>query len=109
MRAVVQPVEIRRPVTPFDLEAFRCLLVDMFERHRRENFARLDAEKVTVRRGRKYARFFHGSTIYCFVEMATGDILMPEGLKRPAKHARGNIHNADPLACCGPYGVAYLK
>ena len=38
----------------------------------------------------------------------SGDILRPEGLKKPAKHVRGNIFNEDPLECCGPYGVAYL-
>lgn len=100
----VQPVEVRRPVTDFDLEAFRCQLVDLFNR---ERMSMPDA--VTVKRGRKYVRIFHGTSIYCFIEKATGDILKPEGLKKPAKHPRGNIHNKDALACCGPYGVAYLK
>lgn len=50
----------------------------------------------------------HGSA-YCFIDTATGDIFKPDGFKRPAKHARGNIRSADPLACCGPHGVAYLR
>lgn len=105
----VQDVETQREVTPFDLEAFRCELVAMFERHRAERFPNLDPEPVTVKRGRRYTRIFHGSSVYCFIEMATGDILKAETWRKPAKHARGNLHNRDPLGCCGPYGVAYLR
>lgn len=104
-----QPVEVQRPVTDFELEAFRCQIVDLLERHRREHFPRLDREEVTVKRGRKYARLFHDTSIYCFVDMTTGDILKAETWKKPAKHPRGNIHNDNPLECCGPYGVAYLR
>ena len=105
----VQDIETQREVTAFDLEAFRCQLVDLFERHRKEHFPGLPSDPVTVKRGRRYARIFHGSGIYCFVEMATGDILKPETWRKAAKHARGNLHNREPLGCCGPYGVAYLK
>jgi hypothetical protein len=104
-----QDVEVIREVTPFDLEAFRCLLVDFLERHRAEHFPRLDPDPVTVKRGRKYSRIFKGSSIYCFVVMATGEILKPESWRKPAKHVRGSIHNKEPLKCCGPYGVAYLR
>ena len=39
-----------------------------------------------------------------------GDILKPASYKAPAKHARGNIFDADHGASAvGPYGVAYLK
>lgn len=107
--ATAQPVEVRRPVTDLELEIFRTQLAVMFEQHRAQHFPRLDAEKVVMRKGRKYARYYHGTTIYCFVELKTGDILMPESLKKAAKHPRGNIHNQNPLACCGPYGVAYMK
>jgi len=102
-------VETRREVTDFDLEAFRCRLVDMFERHRAAEFPNLDPEPVTVRKGRRYARFFQGTSCYCFVDLGTGEILKPETFKKPAKHARGSLHNQEPLVCCGPYGVAYLS
>ena len=105
----VQSIETQRLVTEFDLEAFRCQLVTFFEQHRAEHFVNLKPDPVTVRRGRKYTRLFKGSAVYCFIEMSTGDILKPEGLKKPAKHPRGNVHNAKPLKCCGPYGVAYLR
>jgi hypothetical protein len=105
----VQDVEEIREVTPFELEAFRCSLVNKLEQHRAEHFPRLPADPITVKRGRKYTRFFKGTSIYCFIVMATGEILMPATWKKPAKHARGSIHNAEPLKCCGPYGVAYLR
>jgi len=105
----VQDVEVIREVTAFDLEAFRCRLVDYLERHRQEHFPRLPAKPVTVKRGRKYTRLFSGGSVYCFIVMATGEILKPESWKKPAKHPRGSIHNEDPLKCCGPYGVAYIR
>ncbi len=105
----VQPVETTREVTPFDLETFRCQLVTFFEAHRAEHFPNLPAKPVTVKRGRKYTRLFNGGSVYCFVVMATGEILKPATFKAPAKHPRGSVHNADPLACCGPYGVAYMN
>jgi len=105
----VQDVEVLREVTAFDLEAFRCQLVDHLERHRLEHFPNLPAKPVTVRRGRKYTRLFQGSSVYCFIVMETGEILKPESWKKPAKHARGSIHNKEPLKCCGPYGVAYIR
>ena len=105
----VQDVETQRPVTGFDLESFRCQLVAFFEQHHVDHFPTLSRDPVTLRQGRKYTRFFKGTSIYCFVEMTTGDILKPASLKKVAKHSRGSIHNQDPLKCCGPYGVAYLR
>lgn len=66
-----------------------------------------------VRFGRKYARVFmeraEGSrSVYCFVDRKTGDVLKAASWKAPAKHARGNIYAADPLAGVGQYGAAYL-
>jgi hypothetical protein len=44
------------------------------------------------------------------VEIATGNILKPGGWKapEPKKIPRGNIFGLDPLAGCGPHGVAYV-
>ena len=64
--------------------------------------------------GRKYARVYRvdsrGATggVYCFVDRSNGDILKAASWKAPAKHARGNIYAADPLAGVGQYGAAYL-
>lgn len=108
-RAKLQTPEACREVTDFDLEAFRCRLVDMLTRHRDEHFPNLDVRPVTVTRGRKYAKVTAGGSVYCFVEMASGDIFKPADRNRPAKHVRGNIHNVDPIGCCGPYGIVYLR
>jgi hypothetical protein len=46
---------------------------------------------------------------WAFIENATGAILKPDGWKRPAKHARGNLHDPDPLRCIGRTGPTYLR
>ncbi len=61
-----------------------------------------------VRVVRKDANGSNGS-VFCFIEVATGDVLKAEGWKGPAKHARGNIYAADNgLDRVGPYGPEYL-
>ena len=63
--------------------------------------------------GKKFVRIVSvGSgnrSAYCFIEIATGNILKPDGWKGPAKGVRGNI--ADPDGSwgkgVGPYGAAY--
>lgn len=60
-----------------------------------------DAEKIrdcTVgyTYGKRYAKIIKAwggqTSVWGFVELATGEIFMAEGWKRPAKHARGSIH-----------------
>jgi hypothetical protein len=71
-----------------------------------------EVRKVEV--GRKYARVYRVNSrgakgsVYCFVDRSNGDILKSASWKAPAKHARGNIYAADPLAGVGLYGAAYL-
>lgn len=59
------------------------------------------------------------TSIYCFVALETftnkalgqvnmGDIMKAASTQAPAKHARGNVLTGD-LACCGQYGIAYLR
>ena len=48
--------------------------------------------------------------IYSFLDMTNGDILKPATYKAPAKHARGNIFDADyGLSRTTPYGPEYLR
>jgi len=68
-----------------------------------------------INKGSKYAKlvvdyYASGSgSAYCFVDLATGDLLKPDGWKKPAKGVRGNIFAANPLAGCTPYGMVYFK
>jgi hypothetical protein len=75
---------------------------------------------LSVEPGRRYARIViqdehdgvldaYSRSVYCFVDMTNGDVLKSESWKKPAKHARGNIFNENPVKGCGPYGAAYLK
>ena len=67
---------------------------------------------VEIQPGPKYVRIVKrdtGACAYCFIARENGDILKPASWKAPAKHARGNIYNANPLEGCGPHGVAYLR
>jgi len=68
---------------------------------------------VTVENGRD-------SSVYAFIclkdyttktlgQLKTGDIHKPATFKVAAKHARGNVFDADFGKCLTPYGPVYLK
>ncbi len=63
----------------------------------------------TIEWGRKYAKVVRGGSVYCFVVRSNGDIMKAANWRAPAKHARGNIRDADPLAGVTDYGAAYLR
>jgi hypothetical protein len=63
----------------------------------------------TIEWGRKYAKVMRDHGVYCFVVRSNGDIMKAANMRAPAKHARGNIRDTDPLAGIGPYGAAYLR
>lgn len=102
-----------RPVTPEDLDAWVAKVHEMRETHREAHFANLDPVPLEIMKGRKYARIVavHSNQrmCFCFVQLDTGDILKTATWKAPAKHARGNIFAADPLAGVTQYGAAYLR
>lgn len=68
---------------------------------------------VTKRAGAAVDGGYDHASAYCFVEIATGNILKPAGWKAPAKHARGNILKGDASnwwnGALGRYGAAYLR
>lgn len=84
-----------------------------------ENDARFEHVKfnsrVEVEGGRKYLRVVKrddcgGGSAWAFVDTTNGDVLKPASWKAPAKHARGNIYDAqNGLGSIGPYGPAYLR
>jgi hypothetical protein len=61
--------------------------------------------------GKKFLRIVKtdGSSrsAYAFIDVATGDVLKPDGWKRPAKGARGNIYTGD--AGVSAYGALYAR
>ncbi len=47
-------------------------------------------------------------SVYCFIEVATGDILKADSWKRPAKGRRGSVFSSDWASYgCTEYGAAY--
>jgi hypothetical protein len=100
-------------VTPEALEAFRAALQAMLAEHHALAKNVGAAPEIELQVGQKYARIVYitwgNGQAYGFVDLATGDLLKADGWKKPAKHKRGSIFNADPLGGCGPYGMAYLR
>lgn len=93
------PIELNRgdviEITTLNpaLEAFRALVEATLNG---AGYAR----KITIKAGKKYAKLIEekngrDTSVHSFVDLTTGDILKPASWKAPAKHARGNILNAD--------------
>lgn len=73
------------------------------------------AEKLSIERGPRYIRVVKGAvsgtsgrSVYVFIDTKNGDILKSASWKAPAKHARGNIFDANPLGAVTVYGGRYL-
>jgi len=74
-------------------------------------------ETLVMSFGSRYARIdrarksdLRPNSIHVFVDIKNGDVLKAASYKAPAKHARGNIFNADNgLGCMSAYGAAYLR
>jgi hypothetical protein len=80
--------------------------------HERKGY-KFSHDVLSVMPGKRYIRVVasHGGgrRVYCFVDKTNGDVLKAASWKAPAKHARGNIYAADPVAGCTEYGGAYLR
>lgn len=86
-----------------------------------KNFKSLTAPTISVMHGQRYVRIVTSDnfnvaaggrvsrSVWGFVDMINGDILKAAGWKAPAKHARGNIFNENPMAGCNEYGPNYLR
>lgn len=90
-------------------ESFACDLAHM-QRVHGFNHTTFTGDKAP-----KYAKVFaqgHHPRLFCFVEIATGDIYKPASYKAPAKHARGNIRDeAGNITArdVTAYGAKYLR
>ena len=99
-----------RQATSEDVMAFVVRCQDLIDKYMASRFPNLDREVLTIRKGSRYFRIFKDHSVYAFIDRLNGDILKPATYKAPAKHARGNIFDADQgMKYMGPYGPAYLR
>lgn len=78
------------------------------------NYQHVQPTTLLAERGKRYIRIVnHGPgthSAWAFVDVTNGDILKSASWKAPAKHARGNLYDAQKgLGSIGPYGPAYLR
>lgn len=67
------------------------------------------APEVSVNYGRRYAKLVTDQGVFCFVDLTNGDVLKAASFRAPAKHARGNIFDADGgRSAVNAYGANYL-
>lgn len=97
-------------------EKFFSFLKDcqlMINKHYTENFSNLTPAELSYSKGRKYIKIVSNSqnhkSVWAFVDKTNGDILKAASWAAPAKHARGNIFDENPINYVGPYGPASLK
>jgi hypothetical protein len=96
------------------LEAFIAGAQKIKDDHREQFFSDTPRVMLEPMPGDKRVRIVEVApgqrSCFCFVDMATGDVLKSAGWAKPAKHARGNIYAEDKgLSKMGPYGPAYLR
>jgi hypothetical protein len=70
--------------------------------------------KLSVEYGRRYAKVVASDrnqrSVYCFLDMSNGDILKAEGWAKPAKHARGSLHEPSSWKdAVTAWGARYLR
>lgn len=66
--------------------------------------------KLSLSFGQKYAKVLREGSAHAFIDLSNGDVLKPASWSRPAKHARGNIFDANNgLAGMQWTGPAYLR
>ena len=84
--------------TKLRIEEFCNRLFDLYILHNKRMGYTFASEIFTVEYGKKNARIVVDSgqrSVYCFVELLTGDILKAAGWKAPAAGKRGSIWNED--------------
>ncbi len=89
---------------------------DIINKHFKQDFPSLKPSLLTVKPGKKYIKIISkaqsgsGSSVWAFIDKASGDILKPATWKAPAKHARGNIYDQyNGIRSITPYGPGYLQ
>ena len=102
-------------ILPAFIAALDAMLEDYFKKELPGYHERGLTPKHRAEIGKKYIRIVQFSprsgSAFCFLD-ADGNVLKPDGWKRPAKGTRGNIFN-DPNysigKCLTRYGAAYAR
>lgn len=89
-----------------DYERFTAMTAQGFSRTILIEFGRRYAKLISadVRDGVESAQ-----SVFCFVDLANGDILKAATWRAPAKHARGNVLRSDRMQSVTAYGANYLR
>ena len=94
------------------IEKFVTECQKLIDKHAVEQQMMLSKSTLSIEWGKKYAKIVASSlsqkSVYCFVDLSTGDVFKAASWSRPAKHVRGNIEG-DVSSFMTPYGAAYLK
>lgn len=71
---------------------------------------RVYVESVGARNVRIAISRGESKSVYCFIDVATGNIMKPASWKapEPKRYRRGNIYEKNNLDGCGIYGIIYL-
>ena len=87
------------------------LRTDYFRERYPDTFAAgLSKPEITVTFGAKYAKLISDNSVFCFVEIATGNVRKAASFKTPAKGVRGNITDASGgMDSVTPYGAVYFR
>ena len=85
-----------------------------------KEYKNLEAPEVLFKVGSRYVKVYKAEkasdgsytsrSVHSFIDRTNGDVLKAETWKAPAKHARGNIYDADfGLSRVSAYGPEYLR
>jgi hypothetical protein len=77
------------------------------------HFTHVPPTAFTIDNNAKFVRVNMGTSVYAFVDRATGDIIYPAGWRGPVRKpsgVRGNIYDADHgRQACRTYGLRTLR
>lgn len=61
--------------------------------------------------GRKYCKIVRGNSVFCFIDLANGDVLYPKNWAQPEKkNPRSNIWSEDlGISGVNQYGTNYIR
>ncbi|WP_316200985.1 MULTISPECIES: hypothetical protein [unclassified Bradyrhizobium] len=101
---------LTRPTFREALDSFYEGCKKIADGQRMAQFSSLGPYRWHIQELRKRWRIIQDTGVFCFVDKATGDVLKPASYDKPAKHARGNIFDAqNGLGKITQYGPAYLR